>query len=143
MKKENELEILVTAMKETNSTRMYERYLAVRLHLVGRTLTEIAGSLKRTYQTVSTYWNTYRNQGLSGLDLGHSPGGPKKLTEEQEDKVKATITTLRPVDVGFKARHTWTLNIKSNPSSTDRGTQIKLVNLRCINCCNIGAHSGL
>ncbi|WP_240418976.1 IS630 family transposase [Paenibacillus periandrae] len=111
MKKENELEILVTAMKETNSTRMYERYLAVRLHLVGRTLTEIAGILGRTYQTVSTYWNTYRNQGLPGLDLGHSPGGPKKLSEEQEDKVKATITNLRPVDVGFKARYTWTLNI--------------------------------
>ncbi len=55
MKKENELEILVTAMKETNSTRMYERYLAVRLHLEGRTLTEIAGILGRTYQTVSTY----------------------------------------------------------------------------------------
>jgi transposase len=110
MKQENELEVLAAAMKKTNSTRMYERYLAV-LHLEGQALTEIAGILGRTYQTFSTYRNTYRYQGFPGLDLGHSSGGPKKLSEEQEDKVKATITNLRPVHVGFKARFMWVLKI--------------------------------
>lgn len=39
MTHEEEIVKLTTAMKETESTCMYERYLAVRLHLEGRTLT--------------------------------------------------------------------------------------------------------
>lgn len=45
MTHQGEIEKLTMAMKETESTRMYERYLAVRLHLEGRTLTEIANIL--------------------------------------------------------------------------------------------------
>ncbi|MEN1990751.1 helix-turn-helix domain-containing protein [Paenibacillus sp. ES5-4] len=34
---------------------MYERYLAVRLHLEGRTLTEIADILGRSFPAISGY----------------------------------------------------------------------------------------
>lgn len=98
-------------MRETHNTRLYERYLAIRLHLEGRTFTAIADILGRTYQTVSTYWQDYQKSGIAGLELDHAPGGPKKLSEEQEQTLADTIAHKRPVDVGFEARHTWTLKL--------------------------------
>ncbi|WP_230986981.1 helix-turn-helix domain-containing protein [Cohnella fermenti] len=43
--------------------------------------------------------------------MGHSPGGPKKLTEQQEQEIAETVVHKKPVDVGIEARHTWTLGI--------------------------------
>lgn len=111
MKHEQEIELLTTAMKETESTRMYERYLAVRLHLEGRTLTEIADILGRSFPAISGYWKDYRKQGLQGLEFGEYPGGIRKLSDEQEERLKETIAGQRPVDVGFEAKYTWTLRI--------------------------------
>lgn len=111
MTHEKEIEKLTMAMKETESTRMYERYLAVRLHLEGRTLTEIANILGRSFPAISGYWNAYRKQGLEGLELGEYPGGIRKLSDEQEERLKETIAKQRPVDVGFEAKYTWTLRI--------------------------------
>ncbi|WP_159886005.1 IS630 family transposase [Paenibacillus puerhi] len=109
MSMQEEWNTITAAMKETNSTRFYERCLAIRLHLEGRTFTEIASILGRTYQTISTYWKAYQEDGLAGLELDHAPGGPKKLTDEQERKLADTIKNKRPADVGFEARFTWTL----------------------------------
>ncbi|WP_309241995.1 IS630 family transposase [Paenibacillus sp. S150] len=111
MAKEEEIERLTTAMKETESTRMYERYLAVRLHLEGRTLTEIADILGRSFPAISGYWKAYRKQGLQGLGFGEYPGGIRKLSDEQEEQLKETIAQQRPVDVGFEAKCTWTLRL--------------------------------
>lgn len=73
MTNEEEIEKLTTAMKETDSTRMYERYLAVRLHLEGRTLTETADILGRSFPAISGYWNAYRKQGFKALSLVSIP----------------------------------------------------------------------
>ncbi|THF73118.1 helix-turn-helix domain-containing protein, partial [Cohnella fermenti] len=79
-----QIQQVTEAMKQTKNKRQYERYLAVRLRLEGRTYTEIAEVLGRTYQSISSYCKCYEENGLSALDMGHSPGGPKKLTEQQE-----------------------------------------------------------
>ncbi|RCX18053.1 transposase [Fontibacillus phaseoli] len=111
MNHEHKIEQLTTAMKDTENTRMYERYLAVRLHLEGRTLTEIADILGRSFPTISGYWNDYCKHGLSGLEFGECPGGIRKLSDEQEERLKKAIANQRPVDVGFEAKYTWTLKI--------------------------------
>jgi transposase len=111
MTNNQEIEKLTEAMKETESTRMYERYLAVRLHLEGRTLTEIAAILGRSFPAISGYWNGYRQEGLEGLEFGEYPGGIRKLSDEQETRLKEMMVSQRPVDVGFEAKYTWTLKI--------------------------------
>ncbi len=111
MTHEQEIEKLAVAMKETNSTRMYERYLAIRLHLEGRTLTEIAKILGRSFPAISGYWKSNREEGLRGLEFGEYPGGIRKLSDEQEQQLKETIAKQKPVDVGFEAKYTWTLKI--------------------------------
>ncbi|AIQ62439.1 transposase [Paenibacillus stellifer] len=111
MTTEQEIGKLTEAMKETESTRMYERYLAIRLHLEGRTLTEIADILGRSFPAISGYWKNYRKNGLQGLELGEYPGGSKRLSNEQEERLKQVIAEKRPVDVGFEAKYTWTLKL--------------------------------
>ncbi|WP_246096674.1 IS630 family transposase [Paenibacillus sinopodophylli] len=45
------------------------------------------------------------------MDFAEYPGGPKKLTEQQEEQLKNVIADERPVDVGFEAKFTWTLKL--------------------------------
>ncbi len=104
-----EIKRLNIAMKETSDKRLYERYLAVRLRLEGRTFEEIGKLLGRMRQTISKYWRSYQAQGLTGLEMDHSPGKPPKLTEEERKQLAAMLEQKQPVDVGFEARYTWTL----------------------------------
>ncbi|MFD1906430.1 transposase [Paenibacillus rhizoplanae] len=104
-----EIEWLNTAMKQTSDKRLYERYLAVRLRLEGHTFDEIGELLSRARQTISIYWQTYQTQGLSGLELDHSPGQPPKLTEEERHRLAAMLEQHVPADMGFETRYTWTL----------------------------------
>ncbi|MDQ0497171.1 helix-turn-helix domain-containing protein [Paenibacillus brasilensis] len=57
--KNEEIERLHTAMKETTDKRLYERYLAVRLRLEGHSFAEIGDLLGRIRQTISIYWQSY------------------------------------------------------------------------------------
>ncbi|MBT2763365.1 hypothetical protein [Paenibacillus sp. ISL-20] len=50
--KNEEIERLNTAMKETSDKRLYERYLAVRLRLEGHSFAEIGDLLGRIRQTI-------------------------------------------------------------------------------------------
>lgn len=52
MTREEAIVKLIITMKETESTCMYERFLVVRLHLKGWTLTG------RSIPAISGYWNT-------------------------------------------------------------------------------------
>nr|WP_163860055.1 IS630 family transposase [Paenibacillus elgii] len=111
MNRRDEIQNLNEAMREASNKRLYERYLAVRLHLEGHTFTEIGTLLNRAYQTISRYWTTYRENGLEGLELDHSPGKPVKLTDEQLDELANTVEKKQPADVGFEAHYTWTLQL--------------------------------
>lgn len=43
--------------------------------------------------------------------MNHSPGAPTRLTLEQQETLKQTIVNSIPHEVGFTARHNWTLEI--------------------------------
>ncbi|MEK5490595.1 IS630 family transposase [Paenibacillus sp. FSL R7-0297] len=110
MKMSNEeIARLNTAMKQISDKRLYERYLAVRLRLEGYTFDEIGELLSRARKTISIYWQTYQTQGLTGLEMDHSPGQPTKLTDKERHRLAAMLEQHAPADVGFEARYTWTL----------------------------------
>ncbi len=106
-----ENESLLQAMRQTTDKRLYERYLAVLLHLEGKTQQEIADILHRTRKTISEYIHSYQDGGLSELALDHSPGKPRSLTPEQEQRLAEIIKNQQPSDVGFEAKSTWTLKL--------------------------------
>ena len=113
MKMENTigLEEVKQAMKKVKERRMYERYQALYLYLQGNQAEEIAPILNRSVKTVKGYIQAYETGGLSALQMNHSPGAPVRLTKEQQEKLKQTIVSSVPHDVGFTARHNWTLEI--------------------------------
>lgn len=57
------------------------------------------------------YIAAYETGGLSGLELKYSPGAPVRLTKDQQEKLKQIIVRSVPYEVGFTARHNWTLEI--------------------------------
>jgi len=106
---------MLETLRETSDKRMYERYLAVLHHLEGRTNREIARMVKRTEKTTSRYICSYHEGGINTLPLGHSPGKPHRLSDEQEQILAETIATKRPVDVGIETKYTWTLKLTISP----------------------------
>ncbi|RED76031.1 IS630 family transposase [Cohnella phaseoli] len=107
------IERLNKAMRETPDKRLYERYLAVRLHLEGLSVSEIGQLLDRARQTISIYWRDYQKHGLAGLEMDYSPGQPPKLNDQQRHQLAALLEQKQPVDVGFEAHYTWTLPLVS------------------------------
>jgi transposase len=99
------------AMKKTKNRRMYERYQALYLHLQGIPPEQIAQTLNRSAKTVKGYLHAYETGGLAGLQMSYSPGAPVRLTPEQQEQLKRTIVESVPHEVGFTARHNWTLEI--------------------------------
>lgn len=62
-----------------------------------------ADSLARSTPAIGAYMKAYRREGLAALDLGHSPGDPRRLTREQEAQVVAVLTDKVPQKVGYSA----------------------------------------
>lgn len=106
-----EKQIVENALRETSDKRMYERYLAVLHRLEGHTIKAISKMIKRTEKTTAGYIHSYARDGIEGLALGHSPGKPRRLTDEQEKLLADTIANQRPVDIGIEAKYTWTLKL--------------------------------
>lgn len=97
-------------LRQEKNRRMYERYQTIYLHTVKQmSVTEISEIIRRHPVTVSTYIQSYQDQGLDGLVMGVSTGAPEQLTPEQQQQLKQTIVTRLPHEVGFPAKHNWTL----------------------------------
>lgn len=106
-----ELKEIENQLKHEKKRRMYERYQAVRLHLMGNSIKQISKILKRTEKTVGTYIRSYKEHGLEGLTMKFSTGKPPRLTLEQQEQLKQTIIHHLPHEVGYTAKFNWTLEI--------------------------------
>jgi len=106
-----EIEELEKLLHTAKSRVLYRKYLVVHLHMKGHPNRRIAEMMNLNKNTVGIYINTYRAQGADGLIPGKSPGRPKKLTNEQEQKLYETIKRNTPDDVGFGGMMNWTANL--------------------------------
>jgi transposase len=114
METQSALESVKQAMKKAKGRRMYERYQTIYLHLQGKDPEEIASTLNRHVKTIQNYIRAYETRGLPGLQMNHSPGAPTRLSKEQQEQLKQVIIQSVPDDVGFTAKHNWTLEIIAN-----------------------------
>lgn len=104
-------------MKKERDRRMFERYQALYLHFKGLKPSQIAIVIHRCEKTVYGYLRAYRTKGIEGLAIQYSPGTPERLSQEQQEKLKETIVKFLPHEVGFTAKHNWTLHLIGNLSS--------------------------
>ena len=95
-------------LKTETNVRFYQRVHVIHLHLQGYRNGEIAKIENLTEKTIGTYIKKYRNLGVDGLKMGHSPGAPPRLTPEQEEQVYEVVLNRTPSEVGLKTTMNWT-----------------------------------
>jgi len=108
---QEELNSLEKLLQTAKNRVMYRKYLVVHLHMRGYSNRQIADMLGLNKNTIGIYINTYKAQGAVGLVPKKQSGRPRKLTEEQEKKLYATISEKTPDDVGFSGMMNWTANL--------------------------------
>lgn len=110
--KDRAIQEIKAAMKANKDLRIHERYQTILMVLLGESYEQIVKVTGRALSTLYNYSKAYREKGIEGLTLEHSPGRPRQLTSEQEQQLYQTIVNQTPVDVGFpakmKAKMNWT-----------------------------------
>jgi putative transposase len=109
---QTEYDSILLALKDTTSKRLSQRFYSVLYYLEGYKHYEIANLLKIDTHTVSLYIKKYKVGGINGLiERKYSPGTPRYLTSEQEERLVEVITEHTPDEVGFPPRKNWNLSI--------------------------------
>lgn len=106
--KDPAIQEIKAAMKRNKDLRMHERYQTLLMLLHGYSHEQISKATGRSLATTYNYAKAYREGGIAGLEIGHSPGRPRQLTSEQEEMVYQTVINQKPADVGFPAKMNWT-----------------------------------
>ena len=109
--KNPKLQVVKKAIKDNRNKRMHIRYMVIYHHLKGISNVDIASMENLCDHTVGTYVNSYKQNGIQGLEMGKSTGAPRLLTCEQENQLVEIITTKTPDEVGFFPRKNWDSNI--------------------------------
>jgi transposase len=113
-------------LKQEKDRRMFERYQAIRLHLLGHDNQQTATIIGRSERTVRTYLKLYQKSGLDGLQMKLSPGRSVRITKEQQAQLKKTIIESLPHEVGFTAKFNWTLELIGEYINSEFGKNYSL-----------------
>ena len=102
---------LAMAIKDTSDKKMFIRYRCVYLYYDGRKKSDIANIFGIDQHTLNKYIESYKSNGIEGLEPKQIPGASEKLTEEQKAQLKDVIVNSRPADVGFDSCMNWTASL--------------------------------
>lgn len=103
-----ELSAIKIAMEKEKVARVYKRYQALYLFLLGKTCKEISELIGITAITVCNIHRAYKKEGLAAIPDKTIPGRPARLTQEQRNALKLVILNKLPSDVGFATDLSWT-----------------------------------
>ena len=109
-----EIQEIKKVMKSRNDKRLYQRYITILNHLRGEDNRAISNILGLCEHTIGKYIKIYKEKGIKGLKLSHSPGTPKKLSDEQEKELVETIIEKTPDQVGYPNKKNWRVSIIRN-----------------------------
>lgn len=108
-KEENK--VLKKLLRSTDNKRMHVRYQVILLHLRDYTNAHIAKIMDLNAHTIGIYINSYKQNGVDGLNMGKSSGSPSFLNKVQEQKLYDVIVTKTPDQLGFGKLKNWNANI--------------------------------
>lgn len=73
--------------KTTKNARLKERYQVLLLAHESKLPKEIAAITRRHIQTIRCWLRRYQKRGLPGLNIGHGPGRPPKISKKQKQSL--------------------------------------------------------
>jgi putative transposase len=88
-------------MKNTNSKRHLERYIAIKMFLNSEKYATVAEYIGRAESSVHNYAKDYRKAGINGLTMHFTTGRPRKIDSEQASALGNVIENKTPQDEGF------------------------------------------
>jgi transposase len=106
-----ELQRIKSAMNNEKEARYFKRYQSLYLYLSGKKCDEVASIVGLSKISVSRINQVYKKEGLAGIPDKPRKGRPRKLTQEQEAKIKELILGKVPSEVGFPAEFNWTAGL--------------------------------
>ncbi len=95
----------IDARKLTPGELMEKRKIVIKLREKGMTNREVARIVGISEQTTSVYYSRYKKEGKKSLKVkpaGRPKGTTKKLTPEQENKIKSLLVDKNPRELKFK-----------------------------------------
>jgi transposase len=106
-----ELQRVKSAMNNEKEARYFKRYQSLYLYLSGKKCDEVASIVGLSKISVSRINQVYKKEGLTGIPDKPREGRPRKLTQQQEAKIKELILSKVPSEVGFPAEFNWTAGL--------------------------------
>jgi len=106
-----ELQKVKSAMNNEKGARYFKRYQALYLYLSGKKGDEVSSIVGISKISVSRINQIYKREGLAGIPDKPREGRPRKLTQQQEAKIKEMILHQVPSEVGFPAEFNWTAGL--------------------------------
>jgi transposase len=83
----NQKEKVEELYRSTNSPRLKERYQALLLADEGWLSDKIRRVVRKNILTVRRWLRAYQKSGLPGLNIGHGPGRPAKISKKQKQSL--------------------------------------------------------
>ena len=106
-----ELQRVKSAMNSEKEARYFKRYQSLYLYLSGKKCDEVASIVGLSKISVSRINQVYKKEGLAGIPDKPRGGRPRRLTQQQEAKIKELILNKVPSEVGFPAEFNWTAGL--------------------------------
>lgn len=106
-----ELQKVKSAMNNEKEARYFKRYQSLYLYLSGKKCDEVASIVGLSKISVSRINQVYKKEGLAGIPDKPREGRPRKLTQQQETRIKELILGKVPSEVGFPAEFNWTAGL--------------------------------
>ena len=119
---ETVIHILQDEIRRSYEARYYHRLHATLLVAQGLSCRNVSELLGDSPRSVAYWVNRFESEGLAGLVDADRPGRPRRLDEQQIDKIQEALR-LSPADYGFTA-NIWDGKLLSHYISQQFGTSI-------------------
>jgi len=104
------------------SSKDSEKALMVLLNSEGKTVAQIAESLKRNPHTVRDWLKRYNTKGIKGLNRKYSPGRPDKKRAKLKKHIQ-DILTSSPTEHGYQD-HVWSVPLIAHDAAQKLGLSV-------------------
>ena len=104
------------------SSRDSEKALMVLLSAEGKTVAQIAESLKRNPHTVRDWLKRYNNKGIEGLNRKYSPGRPDSKRAKLKKHIQVILASS-PAEHGYQD-HVWSVPLIAHDAKQKLGLSV-------------------
>jgi len=106
-----QVDALRAFVKQAKTASEIERARALLTLAKGKKRAEVAEIFEVHMDTLDGWQTAFKRGGIAGIRNNPYPGNHRKLTREQKDEIKKTITEKTPQELGLSEKRFWTVRL--------------------------------